>query len=221
MQPRFTRFFPSIVGALIIGVSLIIALNFDRFVGWTQSAYYELSGRAANDRAQLEAALKLDAAGRAALQEESSRASQALADRQRLKEEYTNALSDSWQKYLASNRSKFRQIVVIRDTKNGDHVCLRVIYGSLASESFYTDFANDPTKRMVQEQMYAAWTYELRDRIADGFVQWLNANRTLARADWDYEALNQMNGSTFASIFEHCLNPSDVWRANRYQRRIE
>lgn len=141
---------------------------------------------------------------------------------QSLKEESDRALAAAWDSYLTASRSKFKQIDVIRDTVRGDYVCLRRVYGSLALAQPHSYLVDGPEKK-AREQMINAWTYELQDRLADGFVQWLNRAKTLDRIDWRYDHLKQMTGETSITLddWTRCLSPNNVWRANRFQRRID
>lgn len=228
-------------GALIIGLSLIVALNFERFIGWGDLAYYHFSGQAAADRAteerkQVLAELeRLSWEQQRAEKEEQARQKQKEWDALRDTEErHRITLFDAWLTYLTANRSGVKQIDVVRDTEHGDYACLRIVYGTLAATR-YSDFVIDKSKEKARDQMVAAWTYELRDRVAEGFVQWLNNNKLSNKIDWQHNDLKDMNFYSKIMSFKlntdlhdpmvmkmnNCLLPNDLWRANRFQRRVD
>jgi hypothetical protein len=206
-----------IIGAVIIGISLIVALNFGKFVEWAEDATYQLSGQAAADKRASEQNYANGKAQEAIAEQERAEQNAQFERKNAARIEATRALVTAWQDYLTANRPRFKQIDVIRDTEKGDYICLRIIYGNAASRS--AEFSSNEADKRTREQMFSLWTYELRDRIADGFVQWLNGNKVLKKTDWQYDDLKHLD-SQYSSI-ENCLFPSQVWRANRYQRRIE
>jgi hypothetical protein len=55
------------------------------------------------------------------------------------------------------------------------------------------------------------------DTVSDDFVSWLNSNKLLERVDWKYEEMKSLD----AEYHFGCLSPKDIWRANRYQQRID
>jgi hypothetical protein len=65
LSKRLVEFAKTNSAALIIGVSLIIGLNFSRFINYAELAIYHLSGQAGADKAALEDSwAKQAAAGR-------------------------------------------------------------------------------------------------------------------------------------------------------------
>ena len=172
-------------GALIIGASLIIGLNFERFKDYVaatpdaiRTAIYHLSGQADADQAK-------DRREFARLEKEE----QARLERLRIEEL-------AWQDFLAAARTKLPQIRVVKNSYGGDYVCLNIKW----SEGEVS-------------------TYELRDNISDDFVRWLNDNRILDRRDWKYDDLQEFNHLTEPHL--GCLSAVSMWRANRYQKRID
>jgi hypothetical protein len=220
----------NIIGAAIIGISLIIALNFAQITDWARDATYHLSGQAAADMQAHERYLASQREQQA--RDDQARTEQRAKDEreaaarteQRAKDEQEaaarieakSAMFKAWQDYLTANRQKFKQIDVIRDIVKGNYSCLRIIFGSVAS----SPFALNESQKRQRDQIAALWTYELRDRVADGFVQWLNSNTLLNRAAWQYNDLKNIYFESYGP-FSACLGPSEVWRANRFQKRIE
>ena len=107
--------------------------------------------------------------------------------------ELVKTMRAAWQAYMTAARTKFTQIKVVKNSYGGDYVCLRL---------------------SRQEETSA---YQVRDSISDDFVGWLNGNRLLGRVDWRYDELEAFD----AQQYVNCLSPKDIWRANRYQQRID
>jgi hypothetical protein len=219
--PVVLKLLKSNSAALIIGASIIVALNFERFVDWTRYGYYHLSGQAAADARERQQYYENEMAGQAkAEREQQAAAEQRQADEnERLK--LVEAVNTAWQNFLIANRSKFKQIEIVRDTAHGDYACLEIIYGPMANlliEEW------KPEVKKARDQMAAQWTYEVRDQLADAFVQWLNANRVWGVVEWRYDTLKDITKYRYGGslpLFQECLFPADVWRANRYQRKID
>jgi hypothetical protein len=216
-----------IIGAGIIGLSLIVGLNFAEFVGWTRYAFYHLSGQAAADklaREQYSERLRLQQA-----EAEHKQAEEAARDQQmRTAEvELKKALGSAWDGFLGSNIKSFKQITIIEDARNGDYVCLR------NAPPAPTRSAEDQLRAMYDEKIKAEdakrtadfWNYQIQDRVADGFLQWLNNRRVFNQANWSYDDLKAMNSYNLLGMFitrpRECQFPSDVWRANRYQKKLQ
>jgi hypothetical protein len=226
-------------GALIIGVSLIIGLNFERFANYFieipdafRLAIYHLSGQADADRKaqqqyyaeqkatrerearELQERLAREAHERAKQAKE--RAAQRELERQqeeaqRAKEaQARRAEKAAWQEFLTANRAKFKQIELVKDSQHGDYNCLRI---RQVKWDFVSVYAPE-TEKIAAEQKAEVSTYQVRDSISDDFVQWLRNNKVSDRADWKYEDLQNM--PTDYKGFG-CWSPKKVWRANRDQ----
>ncbi len=209
-------------GALIIGVSLIIGLNFERFTNYAAETYdainraiYRLSGQADADVAKY----RQEVAQRE--QEAAQRAKEGQARIEHLRVE-----AAAWQEFLASVRTKFSQIALVKNSYGGDYSCLRI--------------------RKAEEVS----AYQVRDNISDDFVQWLNGNlekapdpwekynpqpapalprgfemdqpkqsinQPLLRRDWKYDDLQDFATQPYMA----CSSAKDLWRANRYKKRID
>jgi hypothetical protein len=98
----------------------------------------------------------------------------------------------AWQDFLTAARTKFPQIAVVKNSHGGDYVCLRIETGEVAN-------------------------YQVRDSISDDFVQWLNGNRLLDRRDWKYDDLKDFYDLSYVG----CQQAKNIWRANRYQNRLD
>jgi hypothetical protein len=183
LSTRIIEFAKTNSGALIIGASLIIGLNFSRFINYAEVAIYHLLGQAGADEAALEAARANN---------------QAAQERERIAQAATQELvrieGTARQDFLIPERTKFsQQVRVVRNSFGGDYLCM----GFSAAED--------------------AASYEVRDNIADDFVQWLNSNGLLDRRDWKYDDLKGFSSGPYAG----CWSADNLWRANRYQKRIE
>jgi hypothetical protein len=175
LSKRLIKFAKTNSGALIIGVSLIIGLNFSRFINYAEVAIYHLSGQAAADEAAFEAA----------------RVERAAA------QEHYRIEQAAWQEFLGSERTKFpQQIRVVKNSYGGDFLCL-----------------DRSTLGMAED----AASYEVRDNIADEFVRWLNSDGLLDRRDWKYDDIKGYADQPYSP----CWSANSLWRANRYQKRIE
>jgi hypothetical protein len=102
----------------------------------------------------------------------------------------------AWQNFLSAARIKFSQIRVVKNSSGGDYVCLNI------------KWADGEVS-----------TYEMRDNISDDFVRWLNDNQISDRRDWKYDDLQDFNYLTEPHF--GCLSAVSMWRANRYQKRID
>jgi hypothetical protein len=60
-------------------------------------------------------------------------------------------------------------------------------------------------------------SYKVRDDIADDFLQWLNNSGLLDKRDWKYDDLKGFDSEVHVA----CRSATNLWRANRYQKRIE
>jgi hypothetical protein len=216
-------------GALIIGASLIVALNFAQITDWLRYASYHLSGQAAADKRAREEQL----AGQREQEAQAEQKRREAGARQEREDSALANLDAAWQQYLVASKPKFKQIVIVRDTQKGDYACLRIIYG----QSPWEQYRFDEAKERAREQMRAEWTYEIRDRIADGFAQWLNTSKLWGKIDWRYDDLGNSRlwrywlrqtrfifdpkDDPHPGAFDECLFPDEIWRANRYQKRID
>jgi len=169
-------------GALIVGVSLVIGLNFERFANYAAEtpaaislAIYHWSGQADADKAK-------------SRREAAQRAEEEQARIERLRAE-----AAVWQAFLTAARTKFSQIEVVKNSYGGDYLCLRLSAAELST------------------------AYQVRDNISDDFVQWLNRNRLLDGRDWKYDDLQDFAYQPYAG----CWSAKNIWRANRYQNRID
>jgi len=217
-----------IIGSVIIGISLIVALNLAQFTDWIRDATYHLSGQAAADK---EAEERSNAGLRQQqLIAEQQRVTEAAKEKQERAAENARqiALVEAWQDFLTTNRKLFKQITIVQDTREGDYSCLR--------DKLPPDFSRSPLERLEAEhndkaraeaarQAAEFWNYQVQDHIADGFLQWLNTNKVSAKSNWVYDDLKSLNQYDLGQLFNgramECLFPAEVWRANRYQKRIE
>jgi hypothetical protein len=208
---------------LIIAASFALGLNFERFPNYAAGvsdlyrlAIYHLSGQADADKRTREE--------EAHVQQERIRQEQEIqiqrakheqeVEAQRAKEEQASlarierirAMTTAWEEFLTDNRAKFKQIDLIKDQHHGDYNCLRI-------RNTLWDFVS-PAKRSTEiaRQKAEASTYQIRDAISDGFVEWLNADHVLDRGDWNYSDLQNIATDFSAG----CLSPDQIWRANRY-----
>jgi len=224
----------TIIGAGIIGISLIVALNFAEFIGWTRYAIYHLSGQAAADKLaqeQYHESLRLQQA-----EAEQRRAEEAAKEEQQRAAEawQQKILVSAWDSFLVANMKVYKQISVVEDARHGDYVCLTsrppTVTGSLLGEleAKYPGLSTKDEKTKAEDAKRAAdfWNYQIQDRLADGFLQWLTNNQVPARSSWSYDDLQYLTGSTLLGMFNGgrsytCLFPSDIWRANRYQKKLQ
>jgi len=218
-------------------VSLIIGLNFSRFINYVAEvpyavhlAIYHLSGLAAADaRAQQEywrqaqEYAQEQAKEREKYQQEQAKRAQEYAQKQAKEKlekeaqiELTRVLAASWQEFLAANRTTFKQIYLIKDSDNGDYSCL-----DIRQRNEFDSFNKSNDEIKAAEQKAEVSTYPVRDSVADAFLQWLNGNKLSGKIDWKYEDLQNMNSLEFHPHNYSCSIPKDVWRANRYPKRIE
>ena len=121
------------------------------------------------------------------------------------------AILKAWEAFLAASSGKFNENDVIR----GDYDCLRRITHDLG----------DPERRANETNAKLA-EYKIFDEVADAFILWLNNAKTLGKSDWTYGDLNdQMFGTIYLTqLFKelsHCLTPRDIWRADRFKKRID
>jgi hypothetical protein len=227
LRARRPRSFARQAGeVLIIGVSFVIGLNFERFTNYAAQvpdryrlAIYHLSGQAdADEKARAvrgERAREREERAEREQGIEAQRAKQghevaALHAKQEqarmIRIERSRVVTAAWQEFLTANRAKFKEIELVKDSRYGDYNCLRM-------RNTLWDFAS-PYKRdtEIARQKAEVATYQARDSISDDFVRWLNSNRLLDRADWKYEDLQNMD--TDFSV--GCLSPEQAWRVNRY-----
>jgi hypothetical protein len=194
-------------GALIIGVALIVGLNFDRFVGYTKYAVYHLSGQAEADANVL---LLIEAQNAQAAKEYEARLEQwrqetrARSDKEKQeaedKQRRTRTLTAAWSKFLSGNQARFKEIKLVKDANQGDYFCIE---------------RKDPRQMSyMRKEKFETADYDIKDQVSDAFVAWLNKENILTKADWKYDDLHSM--TVFLTGY-HCLKPSEVWRANRYQ----
>jgi hypothetical protein len=232
-------------GALIIGVSLVIGLNFNRFTNYASEvpyaihlAIYHLSGQAAADekaqreyeqeqakqrqeyeqeRAKQRQEYEQEQAKRT-LEYQQQQAKRAQESQQKQAQiELTRILAPAWQQFLTANRATFKQIDLIKDSQNGDYSCLQIRNNKW---DFVSPYKSDAEIRAAEQKAEVS-TYPVRDGIADEFVQWLNDNMLSGKTDWKYEDLQNMDQLEFHIHNYSCWTPKVVWRANRYQKRIE
>jgi hypothetical protein len=168
-------------GALIIGVSLIIGLNFERFTNYAADAIYHLSGKADADQAK---------AQQEAIQLENER--QAGIAKEQAHYARLHVEAAAWQDFLTAARTKFPQIAVVKNSSGGDYACLRIAGAEVAN-------------------------YQARDSISDDFVLWLNSNGLLDRHDWKYHDIKDFYDLSYVG----CWQAKNIWRANRYQNRLD
>ena len=170
-------------------------------------AIYHLSGQATAD------------------EQEQARRAQEYAQEQELKRrkkeaqiELTRVLAAAWQEFLTANRAKFKQIALVKDSQEGDYSCLQIRKDKW---DFVSPYKSD-TEIKAAEQKAEVSTYQVRDSIADELVQWLNNSKSSDKTDWKYDDLQNMDVDLpFRFRLNRCWSPKEVWRANRYQKRIE
>lgn len=183
LSTRLIEFAKTNSGALIIGVSLIIGLNFNRFTNYANLAIYHLSGQAGADAEAARAAL--------AAEEEREGVARAKLERERVARAAEEA---AWHEFLIAERLRFPQkIAVVENSYGGDFLCMRLSETEEVS------------------------SYEVRDNIADDFLQWLNSDGLLNRRDWKYDDIKGYADQSYIG----CSSANRLWRANRYQKRIE
>ncbi len=125
------------------------------------------------------------------------------------KVENEKLLIRSWEEFLAANRAKFRQIVIIKDSVSGDYPCLMAERDAL-------ELMRGNIGAFEAKQMAEVASYPLKDTIADEFVKWLNEKNILNRYDWAYGNLKDIDTFKYG-----CSSPKKVWRANRNEKRID
>ena len=129
---RLIEFAKTNSGALIIGVSLIIGLNFSRFINYAEVAFYHLSGQAAADEAAR--------AQRAADQQRQRIAQAAVQETFRIERA-------AWQEFLGSERTKFpQQVRAVKNSYGGDYLCL-----DLRGPNFSSAMAEDAARYEVRD----------------------------------------------------------------------
>jgi hypothetical protein len=223
--------------ALIVGVSLILALNFDRFLIWGNNMVYYLSGQATTDtkieeerRQRYREMVEAQRQRNALMEAERVKAQQAFEEERAVKQE----MFEAWQDYLVSLKGKYPQIQIVRDTTNGDYACLldhpKTGAPSLeqAEEQIRLSLSDEQYRLLRSRRQAEFWNYETQDNIADGFVGWLNSHSTAGKRNWAYDDLQfgysseaLVSHRSHLDIWNACLWPKEVWRANRYQKRIE
>jgi len=103
-------------------------------------------------------------------------------------------------------RSRFRKDEVFATNQGSKKFVWRRLFClDLSGPNFSSGVAED------------AASYKVRDNFADKFVQWLKSDGLLDRRDWKYD---DIKGYADMSI-PGCWFAHHLWRANRYQRRIE
>jgi outer membrane murein-binding lipoprotein Lpp len=203
---RLIEFGKKNAGALIIGASLIIGLNFERFINYAAEisdtislAIYNLSGKADADLARYRDQ---------AAQEEAQRAK---------KEEYERAEQMTWQKFLTSVREKFPQIALVKNSYGGDYMCLRISRTEEVSAYQVRDSISDDFVQWLnanfEKPVADPWAAFLDTPIPPGFVpvQPQSTNQPLKRRDWAYEDLKDFPAQPYVL----CASAKDLWRANR------
>jgi len=238
MVKKTIAFFRTNTAALIIGASLIIAINFGRFVDWVDYAAYVLSGQASADREAKKQQEEFWERQRVKAEQDQAQAQQeqVAAQRRFEKEEAANQqrVNDviaTWQEYLISVKGKYRQIQIVQDQTHGDYVCLldHPKTGDpieQVDEQLRLMLTNEQYRAMQSRQRAAFWNYKTQDNIADGFVGWLNSHSTAGKRDWSYGDLKGFEYGFYSyqsriDIWNPCLSPKELWRANRYQNHIE
>jgi hypothetical protein len=180
-------------GALIIGAALIVGLNFGRFSDYAigASRIFNLAIYHLSGRADADQT----AAMHVQAEERAEAAQRALQEQNRLA--IFNAEMAAWIEFLDVARKEFSQIKVVKNTSGGDYLCIDrfSLFG----------FQEDVSK------------YPIRDSIADAFVKWLNDKKLLNHENWDYAILQNYAYSYYTG----CLSPKEIWRANRYEKRID
>jgi hypothetical protein len=208
--PPLRRWFRS--GAIIIAVALIVGINVPN----------SLSGKAAPDERLVEALQQPVEHTRAADHRALVEAAETTARKRQAENMETErkrevpvtkreAILKAWEAFLAAGRGKFNQNDAIR----GDYDCLRRIRHDLS----------DPERRASENNAKRA-EYEMFDEVADAFIVWLNDAKTLGKSDWTY---GDLNDQTFGIIYltqlfkelSNCLTPRDLWRENRFKKRID
>jgi hypothetical protein len=216
------------IGAFIIAASFVIGLNLELFTDYAAQvpdryrlAVYQLSGQAAADKKVREERARereerekqeqeVEAAQRVRHEREAD-ALHAKEEQARItRVEQRRAVTAAWQDFLTTNRARFKQIELVKDSRHGDYNCLRL-------RNMLWDFVA-PYKRTTEaaRQKADVSTYQVRDVISDDFVGWLNSRRIFDRADWTYDDLQTMD----TNFSVGCLSPEQAWRVNRYQKPI-
>jgi hypothetical protein len=113
-------------GALIIGVCLIIGLNFEKLTTTVseipdafRSVIYHLSGQAEAEQREFMAWREREEQTRAAQYEKQEKERAAQLER-------VKVLRAAWQAYLTAARTRFTQIKVVKNSSGGDYVCLQL-----------------------------------------------------------------------------------------------
>lgn len=213
MFERLSKFARETRGALIIGASIIIAFNFPIFLsavadvaGYFESAWLDLTGeteRQKKEFAKIEEQARLESEqNRIALEEIKKEIAEKARDRKNRK----ILLGSFWNEFLQKNRnSKNHEIEIKKDERIGDYMCLQ----------------------------FKGWDSEERslrkDHYADLFIQWLNSRRALGSESWAYKNLDSdefseepgVKEAIFAPAYKSCIVPRELYRVNRYEKRIE
>jgi hypothetical protein len=207
---------------IVVAVSFLVSVNLERFTDYAAQvpdlyrlAIYHLLGQAEADKRVYEEQARIE---QEQIRQQQEAELQLLKHEKEIARQHANeeqvrltrierirAITAAWQEFLTNNRGRFKYIELINDQYHNEN-CLRI-------RNTLWDFISPTKPRMeIARQMAEVATYQIRDAISDGFVEWLNADHVLNRADWRYADLQNMETEFSAG----CLSPDQVWRTNRY-----
>ena len=253
---RFTRIGTSAIafakrnsGAIIIGVSLVIGLNFNRFTNYAAEvpyafhlAIYHLSGQAAADEKAQQEYEQEQAKQRQEYQQEQAKQRQEYEQEQAKRtQDYQQkqaklALEEELQRTKKAAQNELTRVLAaawqqfltanratfkqIDLVKNSENGDYSCLQIRNNKWDFVSPYKSDAEIKAAEQKAEVS-TYPVRDGIADEFARWLNDNKLSGKTDWKYEDLQNMDQREFHIHSYSCSTPKGAWRANRYQKRIE
>lgn len=185
----------SFAGSIVIGLSIIIGLNFQWFITNFKDFYDEISGE--NQRATDWALKQL---------EDSERK---YGERQEYKK--------LWDAFLKNNFNG-KQFKVVK-SDNGDYFCYDPSTAYPAPKARF----DKEKSRVIYEGIWPKTTTEINDEMVDKFLDFLNSKKYLGRNTWVYDDIDNPNYRHIflKSELYSCKAAKDVYRRNRFKQRLD
>jgi hypothetical protein len=183
----------SFAGSIVIGLSIIVGLNFQWFITNFNDFYDEISGK--NQR-ETDWALKRI--------EDSKRE---FGERQEYKK--------LWESFLKDNFNGLQFKVVKSET--GDYFCYD------PSKAYPEPKARSDKKgEVIYEGIWPKTITEINDEMVDKFLDFLSARKYLGK-NWVYDDIDSPNYQHIflKSDLYRCKAVKDVYRRNRFKQRLD